>query len=610
MGKTRRSFWLAGVAVAVMAVALLAVGCGSTEVVEVVKEVVVEREVIKEVPVEVVVVQEREVIKEVPIVKEVPVIVEKEVVKTVEVLGEVVVVEKIVIAKAEPSATNSLGRPYFLTGADQTPKRGGVFRMVGDKAISTLDTQSTAGEFGRWDAFSNEVLNRTMIIDRSGNWRMTPALAISWEVTSPTTVEYELRRGVKFHDGSTFNAEVAKWNLDRIRDNPRAGVMRTAQASVQSVDVVDEFTIRINLKNPDPVILLSEAGIPEYVSKVHFEAVGEKEFGRNPSGTGPLRVVSWAPDLKLVTESWVDYWQEGVDGRPLPYIDGMTYEVILDPKIALVGLETNQLDFMIDGVAGEDIPIVERNSNLDLVATDWTGLQRPMFGFNMRTGPMADVRLRKAAMYAIDRKALAKVVGPNTTPHYYPVFWPGMISYDESRPRYDYQPEKAKALVCEINPSCEVETQLQNINREPSNTIGVVVKAMWDAVGIKTTLSHLDVQAWIATQRADEFDATFWRGGPINPDPAAQAFRFTPGNASNDANIDDPEILDCYDRARAEFDTATRTAIFGKCQEIIFDKVILGVGLLFAENYAFRTTVNGLGVHHLARPYFTEVWLD
>lgn len=203
-------------------------------------------------------------------------------------------------------------------------KRGGSLRTARTSDVLSLDPHLSA--IG--DPVYTHIYDGLTRLDpnlTSGKWDLKPELAESWQQPDPKTLILKLRKGVKFHDGSDFNASVAKWNLDRLSNHPKS-MGKTVTASVDSVDVVDEYTIRLNLKGPSASQLVwlsigpsgSRAGM---ASKAAVDKMGDDGFGRRGIGTGPFELAEYDGSSREVYKRFEGYWVKGEDGKPLPYLD-------------------------------------------------------------------------------------------------------------------------------------------------------------------------------------------------------------------------------------------------------------------------------------------------
>ena len=512
-----------------------------------------------------------------------------------------------------PVPVNSLGLDYWLANADETPKRGGVYRTANQGAMDTLDThinKASIWAYARW-MYGEQLLRMQLIDIDTAAFDLRPALATEWEwdpSTDANNITLKLRKGVKFHDGTAFGADDAQWNLERIRDEPRAKAAPQL-APVDRIDIVDEYTIRLHMETPSPTQLGNLGSYFHIFSKDQFEALGEEEFGKKTAGSGPMRVTSWVPDLVAKLEPFADYWQDGVDGKKLPYLDGQEDRNITEGAVVLAELSTNQLD-SYHIMPPLQVSEVQRISDLVLFEHSWSGQRRGQIGFNLRKGPFTDIRLRQAAFYALDHEAQAKAFGAGALPWSLPYTYPYFFYYSPDLPTYEYDPDKAKALVRQVDPDGEVEVKLHHIAGPPYDDIGLVIKAMWDAVGIKTTLDPTEVVAWIDKQRADDFEVTFWNSTPRGTDPDSEFFRVARGGGSNWNNDDTPGLEECYLRGQQELDQEKRKVIYTECHQIIYDNASQVSGLLQLTNFALRNEVKGYGVQLITGPYIHQVWLD
>ena len=514
----------------------------------------------------------------------------------------------------KPVAVNSLGRDYWLANADETPKRGGTLRTAQTNRPTTLDRHiDRCGSCSAYEHMLYEAIIRTKLVDfDTGKFDLRPGLMRSWEQPDNNTIILHLQPGVVTHKGNPWNAEHAKKNLDRVRTDPR--VIRTPVylAAIKSVDIVDPLTVRLNA--PVPVApQLGLLGNTIYMEDItYLETIGEEAFGFDPSGTGPGQLTRWIPDDRIELEAFPDYWLDGVDGKPLPYWDAVVDRSIPEISVALVELETGQLDFF-PGMDAQNVVSAKRNSDLTVYEHHWSGQRRPMLGLNARSGTFSDIRLRRAAHLALDRAAQAKAFGPTAKVHYFPLTFPFQFSYDPSLPHFEYDPVEAKRLICEVEPDCKIEgVKLMAIAREPDVSMTLVIKAMWDAVGLNTVLEPLEVTAWVDAVSNDDFEANIWRATPLGLDPDASRGEITrPGGSGNWGGISTPGLQECYEEGAEEFDLAKRKVIYAKCQTIMYEDAQLGVSFLELPNYVGRAEMKGIGIEFLlGMPYLNEVWLD
>lgn len=271
----------------------------------------------------------------------------------------------------------------------------------------------------------------------------TPGLATSWEFPDPQTLVLKLREGVVFHDGTPFNAEAVAFNVDRVQNHPNTKVPADLE-SVESVEVIDDLTVQLNLNKPDSGlvgVLSDRAGM--MVSPTAAKAAPEAQLDATPVGTGPFKMVEYAAGERLLLEKNTDYWQEG-----LPYADGIEWIFTGDEQAGLNGLRAGDIDIALTVRDGAQIQALSSDSSVKVITSP--SLNTDGCYINDERPPWDDVRVRKAFSMAIDRKTLADVLTFGQAEEAYlpvpPQHWsssPDMIGVN------GYDLEQAKALLAE-----------------------------------------------------------------------------------------------------------------------------------------------------------------
>jgi peptide/nickel transport system substrate-binding protein len=520
------------------------------------------------------------------------------------------------LASAGASGFGGWPLPMRAARAAATPiKRGGVLRVAKDWRYPTLDAHLSNVTSLHGFRMLYDCLLRHELNEATGQFELRPELAEAWERTDDRSFVFRLRKGVKFHDGSDFNAEVAKWNLDRMRQHPKSGKKDDVTA-IQGVDVVGSHAIRVSLKVPSASLLVNlsaAAGRAEMISRVAVDKLGDDQFGRQPVGTGPMRYVEWVPDDRLVLKRFDGYWRTGADGKPLPYLDGVVFRVITDPAVGILELRAGAMD-LTDGIEAKDVARVKAVPDLVYREVPQSGQIYFTLGFNPKSGPFArNQKLRQAALHALNREAMAKALGfGQARPHYYVYSGPGTLGYDESVPRHEYSPARVRELLREAGHPGGVEVTLTVINRAAEMRISEVVKQMWDALGIRTTLEVFERLAWIQKVKAFDFQACFWRGGTLM-DPDLATRNLTTGGPGNWNSWSNPAFDRCMDEGRSTYDERARHEIYKRCQRILQEDAFVGTGFLIPQNIVHHRSVKGIRVQS-TNPWalldFRETWLD
>jgi peptide/nickel transport system substrate-binding protein len=397
-------------------------------------------------------------------------------------------------------------------------------------------------------------------IDDKAN--IVPQLALSHETSEDgKTVIIKLRSGVKFHDGEPFNAEAAKYSLER-HLNMKGSFRRPELAAVDTIEVVDPLTVKLNLKQPfSPLFaqLTDRAGM--MVSPKAAEAAGDK-FALHPVCAGPYKFVERIPQDRIVVEKFADYWN-----KDHVFIDRITYLPIIDSTVRLANLRSGGLD-MMERVLATDIKTVRDDPKLKLskaVSLGWFALL-----INMDNGPKAnnplgkDARVRRAFDLAIDREALNQVVFNGE-------FQPGNQWVNPQSPYYQQAfpiPKrdiaKAKALMKEAGVTGPVTIDFMLGNSPEERAVGEVLQSMTAEAGFDLKLRV--VEAATAFKSAEDGDFQLYENnwsGRIDPDGNSMIYQ-TCGAPQNLGHYCDKEIDAWHREARAASDVATRKATYEK----------------------------------------------
>jgi ABC-type transport system substrate-binding protein len=520
-----------------------------------------------------------------------------------------------------PSSANeqvaSVVRAQMAAANAGPPKRGGTLTAAVQNDWLTFDpilnsADSTAA-FQVYDPFF------FFLPDESGAWSVQGGLVEKWELAQDAAV-FKLRQGVKFHDGSDWNAEVCKWNLDRMMTDPKS----LAKGQLNGVDlktpaiVVDPFTVRLTLLGPQPALLEQLAtGYTFPISKAAFEKVGAAEYPRNPVGTGPFKLVEWKSSERVVLKRFDNYWMKGADGQPLPYLDSVTMRLIIDDSVRLVEVKSRTTD-IIELVQGKDVPTVKADTGLTYVEANWAGNAYRLI-FNYLGGKFQNnLQLRQAALYAIDREAISKALGRGIGQANKYHLLPGSFGYDESVPSYGYDPEKAKALMKEAGLSNGIEVDMLVIAREIDKQQAEMLKQMWERVGIQTrieTLERVAMNQRLGTggTTGAEFDVTTTRGGnSIGLEDSSLRDHLWSKGSFNKARFNGQGISKEVDAAfirSASYDPKERAAGYRDVQRLVFDNALYG--FLWTQNWNWVLNKRVAGFQP-ARPSlwdFRRMWL-
>ena len=507
---------------------------------------------------------------------------------------------------AEKSAATGAAKP-------SGPVRGGTIAQAINWTYPTMDPHLTSIQYmAGYEAMYNGLVRFALVDPKTWEHKLVGDLAESWGQPDAKTIELKLKQGVTFHDGSPFTAEVAAWNLLRARDHEKSQ-KKSQLLDLAAAEAPDKNTLVLKLKKPNPAFLRSMAFVTGariwMMSKAAIDKNGEEWAQRNAVGTGPFKFREWITDDRVVAERNPDYFEKGVDGKQLPYLDGLVLRYVPDPTVSLTDMKAGTVH-VLEWVPTKDVATVKNDPNIGVVEMPWAGQVYFMVGFNTEAKPFNDVRVRRAALMAIDREGMAKALGYGVgVPHYYPDWAKGSLGYDESIPKNEYNPAKVKELLAEAGYPNGIEIELKVIAREPENTIGEFAQQMWSAVGVKTKLVAQERLSWIDAVRAKNFQACFWRGTFVTTvDPDLLGVRIRCGGASNWAQFCDKDIDRLMDEGASTQDEKQRHEIYKQVLTLIQERAYLGTGIAMPLITAYRKELQDMGMNYQV-PDFRAAWL-
>ncbi|HYC63918.1 MAG TPA: ABC transporter substrate-binding protein [Reyranellaceae bacterium] len=389
-----------------------------------------------------------------------------------------------------------------------------------------------------------------------------PQLALGHETSADgKTVTIKLRQGVKFHDGETFDAAAAKYSLER-HLNMRGSFRKPEIGIVETVDVVDPSTIKLNLKQPfSPLIaqLTDRAGM--MVSPKAAEAAGDK-FGLKPVCAGPYKFVERVQQDRIVVEKFADYWN-----KDNVHVDKITYLPIVDGTVRLANLRSGGLD-LIERVLATDIKTVRDNPKLKLskaVSLGYLGLTVNLSNGAAANTPLAkDARVRRALELSIDREALNQVVFNGE-------FVPGNQWVNPQHPYYQEKfpiPKrdinKAKALLKEAGVTGRLSLDFMVPNGSETRAVAEVVQSMAAEAGFDLKIRVTEFATSLKQSETGEYQV-FLIGWSGRSDPDGNSYAFhTCGSPNNTSGYCDKEVDAAHLEARSKSALADRKKAYEK----------------------------------------------
>jgi peptide/nickel transport system substrate-binding protein len=406
------------------------------------------------------------------------------------------------------------------------------------------------------------------LFDIDEKLNIVPQLALSHETSADgKEMTIKLRPGVKFHDGEPFDAEAAKFSLERHLTMP-ASFRKPELAALDHVDVIDPLTIKLVLKTPySPLIaqLTDRAGM--MISPKAAKEEGDK-FGLHPVCAGPYKFVERVPQDRIVFEKFADYWN-----KDNVFIDRVVFLPITDATVRLANLKSGGLD-LIERLLATDIKDVKSDPKLILSPTLELGYNGITVNINKdkNKGPLSQSeKVRQALDLSIDREALNQVVFNGE-------FRPGNQWINAEHPYYQKafpvrarDLDKAKALLKEAGVSPPVTVDFMVPKQTENEAVAQVIQSMAAEAGIDLKIRLVEFATSFKQAQAGEFQAFFipW-SGRIDPDGNVYVFLHT-GAGQNDGGYSNPEVDKALEEGRAVGDPAQRMAIYERLIRIVLN---------------------------------------
>jgi peptide/nickel transport system substrate-binding protein len=400
-----------------------------------------------------------------------------------------------------------------------------------------------------------------------------PGLAESWENTEDgLKYTLKLRKGVKFHDGTDFNAEAVVYNFNRWKaGNEEQFYYYHSQFgdTIKEVVAVDDYTVEFHLNRPLAPFYKNLA-MPVFgiASPAAIEKYGEK-FMENPVGTGPFKFKEWKRNDHITLVKNENYWKKG-----LPKLDQVIFRAIPENSARLNALTAGEVD-LIDGVNFSDIPTIEGNPNLQVFYRP--SMNVAYLGLTSTRGPLKDKRVRQALNYAVDKKALIDAFYSGAAEPAVNPMPPVIAGYNDKVQDYEYNPEKAKELLKEAGypDGFEMELWAMPVPRPympDGQKVAEALQANFEAIGVKAKIVTYEWGTYLEKARNGEADTFLlgWTGDNGDADNFLYVLLDQDSIGSNNYTYyKNQEVHDLLIEAQSSPDQAKREELYKKAQEII-----------------------------------------
>ncbi|MFC1820554.1 ABC transporter substrate-binding protein [Thermodesulfobacteriota bacterium] len=379
----------------------------------------------------------------------------------------------------------------------ETPQSGGTLKIISRLSTNVLGTPPE-GRYG-FSRFARPAYDGMFFPGE--NFVPLPGLVESYDITPDGKImTFHVRKGVKFIDGNTMDAESVKWALTHMGGS--ANYVR----KVKSFDVVDKYTLRINFKVFDSNLVTHIQYAGGFIcspAAFAIKTTPENRAKDHMVGAGPFKFVSWQRDVNLIYKKNENYWQKGK-----PYLDELHFLWIKDPMTAIAAFKAGEGQMIIDLLPKDGAQLKKDGYRVGSVALGGPILVPDAANPN---SPFADKRVREAVEYAIDRKAIADGLGHG--------FWtavnqpdaPGGFAWDPNFKGREYNPAKAKKLLAEAGHPKGFQTRIIALTNVSQDAL-VSVSTFLAEVGIKAKIEIVDRGKYAEVNRKGWENGLLWGG--------------------------------------------------------------------------------------------------
>lgn len=492
-------------------------------------------------------------------------------------------------------------------------KRGGALKLALNQEPDLLDPARSVN--GAANSIDNLLYDRLVYIDKEGLPK--PWLASSWHISDDNkTVTFNIRPGLKFHDGTPLDAGAVKFNFDRILGPKTASPTKSFFGSLQSVTTAGDLNVIFKFKSPYAAFFtnlsLSYGGI---ASPAAITKWGD-QFGRHPVGSGPFSFKEWKTGSGIVLDRNPEYhsYREDVENKAAPYLDEISYLVVPEPATQLAALETDSLS-MLAPISTEDVPMVSQDKRFKMLQLQ-NSSSLVLLDFADKT-PFNELAFRQALSYAVDRKTVIEAgvngyasLNQSPLPN-------GIAGWDNSLTGNPYNPEKARDLLKKAGWALNPRGILQKDGKAASFSLltfagnssikraSEIIQANLKDIGVEVYINNREQSAAIPLLAKGDFEMALFSLGW--PDPSYLSLLYK-SNSSLVKRAEDKDLDALLNKVDSTLDITERLTYIKEAQKAIIDKAKVVPLYSPWTLIAFQNRVQGCKLDGLAQPLFNDVW--
>ena len=439
--------------------------------------------------------------------------------------------------------------------AADEPKTGGTLGLSLETDVATLDPLGISSINDRQVAI---ILYDTLLdIDTKG--QIVPGIAEKIE-TAPDAMSFKLtlRNGVKFSDGTPYDAAAVVKNFQRIMDPKNRCRCASEVATVDAVEATGPLEVSIRMKSPSahfPATLADVVGM--VVSPAAVEKYGA-DFGNHGIGAGAFKLKEWRRGDRIVLERADGYWR-----NPVP-LDEVVLRVLPDAQTRYTSLLAGNLDVVINAAARD---VIDAQQKKTAQVLNPGSLGTLFIQFNLKAPDVSDVRVRRAMAYALDREAYNKAINRGLYKIASTPFGTGLAPHEQVDGYPTFDPVKAKQQVGDYGKPIRIKLA---VSAAPASVLaGQALQQMWKKVGIETELVPTEATQAIKNAFARDYQVMLFRwAGGTDPDKNVYQFFHSKGSI-NLVQFNDPEMDKLLEAGRATTDKAERLKIYRQVNNLL-----------------------------------------
>ncbi|GAA4661107.1 ABC transporter substrate-binding protein [Arthrobacter cryoconiti] len=507
----------------------------------------------------------------------------------------------LALSGCAPGATSQSGGD----GAGGTPAAGGDLVITQAAGATSLNLTTVHDNPSIFTA--QQIMEPLFTVSNDGK-DAKPWLAKSYEVSADQlSYTIKLRDDVHFSSGAPMTAADVKFSIDQDTKTASSGGWGYINAAIKDVAVVDDTTIKVTANYPWTPLIADLAMFSNAIVPNNYGGKTADEFYQAPVGTGPFVFDTWKKGQTLTFAKNKNYWQAGK-----PYLDSVTWNVVPDVNTRKLQLQGSQAD-IVEAPDWSSFDSLGKTPGIATKAFESTAIDH--VAFNQLRKPFADVHVRRAIAYAIDRQALVDAVlfGHGTPAN--SLLSPGTPYYDKDvkGPSLDLDKAKAEMAKSSVPKGFSTKLLISSGNTEKASNAQIIQSELKE-IGIDVEITPLDPTAGRAAINAGDYDMTLTGWTMDIPDPDQwTTFAVDPaGGAKSDyTSYENPDVIKLNRDAQRETDPKVRADLYKQLQQKTGDDAFLAYLYYSPYGYAMRDTVKDflvtpLGNYHLEDVYKTK----